>query len=214
MDIIKYIGGQIFNDETELWLTNDDKAYAVSLIKLYAEEDKIIISLAPGASKDKKKWPVENFILLIKILSKIFKDRILFLLLGSKDDIVLGEIICNEIQDNLLNCIGITTLRQAASLINCSDLYIGNDSGLMHIAASLDIFLISIYCHPSKGEKFYDNSPFRFGPWTEKKNIFQPADAIYPCKNYCISNEAHCIKQVKVKEVSETVKKYLYSLAK
>ena len=51
----------------------------------------------------------------------------------------LGEEIAAMIGGSAINLCGQTTLRQAMALIGCCHLFITNDSGLMHVAAALDI---------------------------------------------------------------------------
>ena len=99
------------------------------------------------------------------------KDEANIILLGSKDETHLGEFISID-ENKIINLVGKTNIRQAAALIARSNLFIGNDSGLMHIAAAVSTPVIEISSFPKNGDNTHATSPIRFGAWTERKNYF------------------------------------------
>ena len=205
LDILKSIGCTIENEKIELWLDEENENFGYELLEPYKKLGKIIIAIAPGASKDKKKWPLENFINLINKLSINFKNKMLIVLLGSKDEEYLGKAMTQNINNNVLDFIGNTTLGNALSIIKFSDLFIGNDSGLGHIAAAFEIPLAIINCHPKNGANSFHDSPFRFGPWCKNKIILQPENTLFPCIETCQYNNAHCISQISVEDVFNSI---------
>jgi len=209
LDIIKFIGGNVINNKTELWLTKEDEKYANNLLLPYKKENKIIITLAPGASAFKRMWPKEYFLELMSLIINELGENCYFVLPGNNKENYLGNYLGKNLK-LVLNMIGKTTLRQAAAIISQSNLFIGNDCGLLHIASALDIPVIEISCHPFNGDIKGANSPIRFGPWTIKKIILQPQKALSPCKDSCISKEAHCIKQIKAIDVFQAVNSFIY----
>lgn len=211
LDIIRYLGGKINDDNTEVWIKNDRDTFPNKTETVIERKDRgIIISLAPGASKKKKRWNTEYYISLINKISKTYGDNATFLLLGSEDEKNLGSQIKSGVNNsNLINLIGDTTLHQVSNVIMNSNLFIGNDTGLMHIAAALDVPVVSIFCHPKNGKNSVHNSPLRFGPYTEKKIILQPSNTISPCVDTCLSQSAHCINKIDVDEVLTAVINFL-----
>lgn len=209
LEIIKLLGGNIENEKIELWLTKKDNEFASHFIKKFKETNITILTIAPGAALKKRMWPKERFAELIKFIKSEAGSNYYFILLGSDKEMYLG----NYLEKNsymIINMIGKTSLRQAAAIISNSNLFIGNDSGLVHVAAAVEVPVIDISCQPVHGSTEHANSITRFGPWTEKKIILQPAEGLYPCSYNCISKEAHCIKQIKVEDVFEAVKNILY----
>ena len=109
----------------------------------------------------------------------------------------------------MIDLTGTTTLRQTISLLKRCKLYIGNDSGLMHLAAAMKVPIVEISCWPKNGDKFHHNSPYRFGPWKTRAVVVNPEKAIEPCLGGCTKFEPHCILQVEVEDVKGAAEKLL-----
>jgi len=205
--LINHLGGNINNDKLEFWLSDEDRKYADNFIRQL--NTNLFITIAPGAAIEKRIWPKENYKGVISKFINEIDSNTKFILLGSQNEIHIGEYIIEGLENSVINLIGKTTLRQVAALIVRSKLFIGNDSGLMHIAAAIDIPVIEISSFPLDGSNYGVNSPFRFGPWTDRKKILQPSMALKPCKDKCIMDTAHCITQITVNEVFEVVKEMI-----
>ena len=88
-------------------------------------------------------------------------------------------------------------------------MYVGNDTGPMHMASALGVPVIEISCHPANGLPAHERSPLRFGPWNVLAWIAQPAAGIDDCRDYCVLGElgeAHCILAVSVDQVKVLVR--------
>jgi ADP-heptose:LPS heptosyltransferase len=107
--------------------------------------------------------------------------------------------------------IGKITLRQLTSILSYCKLYMGHDTGIMHITAAMKIPVLEISCWPEFGDKFSAKSPYHFGPWGVRHIILSPEKPLEPCKDECISSKPHCILQVTVEDAKEAVKKLLGS---
>ena len=106
-------------------------------------------------------------------------------------------------KDSVISLLGKTSLEEATYLLSLVDLVITNDSGLMHIAASVETNLISI---------FGSSSPFYTPPLI--KNEF--GEVIYkglecsPCfKRECPLHHLDCLNDISSKEIFEKSIKYL-----
>lgn len=100
----------------------------------------------PGASwyGQYRMWSVENYILLIKRLLKEFDGVVI--LTGSKNEEGIGTQICNDLgNQSVINMMGKTTVSQTAAIIRKAHLFIGNDSGPMHIALALKTPTVGIF---------------------------------------------------------------------
>jgi heptosyltransferase-2 len=84
-------------------------------------------------------------------------------------------------------------------------LFIGNDSGPLHLAVAAGIPVVEISCHPADGDPNGENSPDRFGPFTSRCRIVRPERAKDPCQSSCASSQPHCIAQVSVAQVGHAV---------
>jgi ADP-heptose:LPS heptosyltransferase len=84
-------------------------------------------------------------------------------------------------------------------------MYIGNDTGPMHIAAAAGVAVVAVFCHPIGGDALSAYSPARFAPVGVPSRIVRPATATPPCTSACVANEPHCITAVTVDEVLAAV---------
>src|SRR5205807_10275721 len=73
-----------------------------------------------------------------------------------------------------INFLGRTTPRQAAAILMRCRLFVGNDSGLMHVAAAVKIPVVEISGFRIGGDPTHHNSPARFRPWGVPQHIVQP----------------------------------------
>ena len=93
------------------------------------------ILLQPGARWDNKRWPVENFAELVRLLAKEFPET-RFAILGGNDDKPLGEIVSRAEPNCTLNLCGETSLPEMIEWLRLCDLLVTNDTGPMHVAAA------------------------------------------------------------------------------
>jgi len=113
------------------------------------------ICVQPRASAwtPNKTWPAEYWVNLITRLS----EHHTVVEVGQKS--VFSDITCEARPENYADLTGRTTLRDMLQIIGHSDLFIGPDSGGMHVARAYDVPSIIIYGGYSSPENFrYPNS--------------------------------------------------------
>jgi ADP-heptose:LPS heptosyltransferase len=95
------------------------------------------------------------------------RDRygIVSVALGSTQDRVI---------EGTVDLVGKTTLRQAAAVLEHCTLFIGNDSGLKHLAAAAGIPVVEISGFRKGGDPNHPNSPSRFHAWGVPHRVAQP----------------------------------------
>lgn len=105
--------------------------------------------LAPGAEYGSaKQWPLHHFAeLAIQLLHSAPSSDVV--LMGSSKDYLICEQILQFVDKNLQhrikNLAGVASLDQSISIISKANGLASNDSGLMHIAAALEIPQIAFY---------------------------------------------------------------------
>jgi heptosyltransferase-2 len=111
----------------------------------------------------------------------------------------------------VLDLCGRTTLHQTAAVLEQVDVFVGNDSGITHLAASLDVPIIGIWCHPKGASETNEHSPTRFGPVSTNCAILRPAVPAAPsCSDGCVvADYPHCIVGVPARAVIEGVGSFL-----
>jgi lipopolysaccharide export system permease protein len=118
-----------------------------------------VLAMAPGANTAGKRWPSERYAALArKLLSPdgLFADAAL-VLLGSADERSVIQPILDAIPaERIVDLVGGTDPLLAAAWLTAADFYIGNDSGLTHLAAAAGAPTLAL---------FGPGIPIRYRPW-------------------------------------------------
>jgi heptosyltransferase-2 len=148
--------------------------------------DKPVIGFMPGAEYGPaKQWPAEYFTLLAKMLIEKGYQVWVF---GSSKEESLGEDIVNKYKSDIYNLCGKTELVDVIDLIACTEQVATNDSGLMHVAAAMDVKVNAIY-----GSSTPDYTP----PLTETAEIYYEHLSCSPCfKRTCPLGHTECLKKI------------------
>lgn len=89
-----------------------------------------------GSSVKHRSWPVENYIRLIKNISKTEN----VIIVGTKGDSEDADHVLSTLKNNnIISIVGQTSFYEVMQIITVSKLYIGNESGLSHLAVALKI---------------------------------------------------------------------------
>lgn len=161
------------------------------------------ILIAPGARHATKRWPMEYFTELIQSLNKRHPAPIA--LIGGPDDAAL----CNEIQKasnvHIEQYAGKMSLHEIASFMDSAYCIIGNDSGLMHVAAARHIPVITLF-----GSTVPE---FGFMPYHTPHEIISLDLTCKPCthigKEKCPLGHFSCMKDITPEMVLNRVLKLI-----
>ncbi len=103
--------------------------------------DGTVISLHPGSGSARKNWPVEKFALLADRVRHSMSASPLFML-GEADAFAIKMLPC-LIPD--VPVLANRTLLELASVLAVSQGYVGNDSGVTHLAAALGVPVVAVF---------------------------------------------------------------------
>jgi heptosyltransferase-2 len=205
--------GNINSDELEIWFSEDmrEKTRVDDICgkKKIIDED-LLIAIGFSATQRHRCWPTKNFKELFKLIEKNYPNAKIILIGGPGDED--QAIKLREYANNITSLVGELSLKETALILKKCTIYIGNDSGPMHIAAAVKTPVIEISYFPKNGDKGHGNSPVRFGPWQNKSIILQPEKALPPCIEKCLSNNAHCITQITEQQVFTALKNLIEEL--
>ena len=168
----------------------------------YINKNKKNIVVSLGGSLKFKQYPPKQ---LNQFLSKIDNENII--LIGGKDTNT-KDITCN-----CIDLVGKTSLIESIDLINNCDLYIGNDSGMTHIAAACKKPCIVFYKESIDSYEYFPerlSSYLQFKPYNTLSVCLRPEKRLNPCNkkayvyNGCLSNnQYHCIRQIRIEEIEK-----------
>jgi len=139
LSILEAAGLDIPRREIEIDISEKDTVEAEKFLREHDFNDSYpLISIHTGSSWNRGflSWPLDKYISLIKILISELGAKVI--IIGDKSERESGERIIREIQGTkIISTIGKTTIGRMVALIKLSDIYIGNDSGPLHIANAL-----------------------------------------------------------------------------
>ncbi|MBK9239159.1 MAG: glycosyltransferase family 9 protein [Acidobacteria bacterium] len=195
LDLIRFMNAGVHTEQLELWLGATDEHVAQDLLASHGvQPGGFLLGLAPGAANARRRWPTSGFAEVAAWSLRTHGGHVV--VVGGEGDRLLGEHLRDTLGPSVINAAGQATLRQTAALLKSCSLFVGNDSGPMHLAAASRIPVVEISCHPQGGEPDHNNSPLRFGPWGTRHVVLQPAAPLAPCRTACRAEVAHCIRGI------------------
>ena len=120
------------------------------------------ICLGISASGPTKRWDIKNFIKLCININAITPSKF-YLAAGNNDKDLIDRFLNSELSNN---CISFKDLKinETLPIIKNCNLYIGNDTGWAHIAVSLQVKALMIFC----------DSPVVYGSYSKRITIVEP----------------------------------------
>jgi len=205
--ILKYLNISVKNNNLEIWFDKNDEKIIDKYINKF--DNNKIISICPAASHKRREWKHSNYQEIIYWLIQDYSFNIV--IVGGKEDKDCFLFNSYGYENKLMDLRGKLTLRQTALILKKSILYIGNDTGPMHLSAAVGTPVIEISAQPFNVDIKHPQSPLRFYPWGVKYKLLQPKFTTPPCpQNMCVSKYSHCINNVSIDEVKFAVKELLH----
>jgi ADP-heptose:LPS heptosyltransferase len=102
-----------------------------------------LIILHPGSGSKRKVWKLERFLSLVHTIQNDLNSRVL-IVLGPAEGTEVQKAF-EEMKPNAPLCVRGLSLIQLASVMEGCRLFIGNDSGISHLAAALELPTIAIF---------------------------------------------------------------------
>jgi ADP-heptose:LPS heptosyltransferase len=167
LDIVRPFGINTDNYRAEINFNGADSSYADDYIKNCCDnQKKYLIGLHVGAGKGNNRWSLEKFSVLMKKLNEAYPSN--FYITGSKSDKEEIEYFKKNLEITPGFFIN-KPIPQVAALISKSDLFISNDTGIMHVAGTTDTPQISI---------FGPTNPFNWAPIGPNKYFIRKSELI------------------------------------
>lgn len=146
-----------------------------------------IVVIHPGSGERGKtrRWPEENFIKLTSLMLRDTDSTVIFC--GSEMEKNLTDSICKIVNsDRAMSAAGELSITTLAALLYQSILFIGNDTGPMHLAAAMGIPTIGL---------FGPETPVRYGPFGDKNIDFYGSVPCSPCISIHLGQVPDCHEQ-------------------
>ena len=152
-----------------------------------------IVAFAPGSKMQAKKWPVDRFERVGLALLHRFPGLRL-VVVGGPGEKPLGDRLCRAWGDRALNLSGALSVWESAAMLERCALYVGNDTGTMHLAASVATPCVAIFSARDNPGKWEPAGP---GHIVLRHEV--------PCAGCmletCVDHDLACLKAISVDEV-------------
>lgn len=151
----------------EIPLRSDALAWCRKFWQHHGLEGKEVLVLAPGSGAKEKNWPVQFFQVVAEWWEKRFGRKIIIVLGPVEEE--RGKTV--DIWDPALVVRSLNLANVVALLSRC-DLYLGNDSGVTHLAAAIGVRTIAL---------FGPTDPRQWGPNGRKVRVMTLNIKCSPC---------------------------------
>jgi heptosyltransferase-2 len=183
-----------------------DKAFSAALVVSSGEReeaaawlreqgiagDSPLLAVSPTAAYGSAKaWPGDRFRELIRRW-QARRPEATVLLLGGPAERERIAAIADGLPGSVLNLAGRLGLRRSIAILALCRLFIGNDSGLMHIAAALGVPLAAV---------FGPTEPGRSAPLADRFRLLHHGADCAPCRHRICPSDHRCLTAISVDEV-------------
>jgi len=160
--------------------------------------DRPVIAIKPGSSFGPARvWPVHHQIELINRLSAEFYQIIL---VGSAASRAIAQEIQNGLRLKAVDLTGQLELEAMPSLRARCRVFLGNDSGLTHLANFLGLPVVAL---------FGPTDPETCGPIRQPVSILKKRSPCSPCSYKTCPYDHRCLNNIQPEEVYQAIKSYL-----
>lgn len=160
-----------------------------------AESRKPRIGVVPGAEYGPaKRWLPERF---AEVIGSISAEWVLFGV--AKDREVVDTILApcsSEVKSTITDVVGQTTLHELIERLRLCDVVLTNDTGTMHLAASLGVPVVAL---------FGSTEPSLTGPLGDQHTILRKHVECSPCFLRECPIDFRCMKRIESREVVEAI---------
>lgn len=158
--LVSQFGLKLEKEKPFLQVGKKEEEESLEILKEYKLEKKKFVVFHIGASKFPRAYHSERFGKAAKEIS--YKKGVDIVLIGSKEDNTYNEIFLKECP-NAKNLTGKINLKCLRAFLSFAALFVGNDSGPMHIAGSVGIPVVAVFgpSNPQKTAPYLDEKKLR-----------------------------------------------------
>jgi predicted lipopolysaccharide heptosyltransferase III len=175
-----------------------------------ARSDRLIV-VHVSAGNPFRRWPAESFSTLVRALAAADGSRRVVVTSGPADADAAGRVIAEArsrldagSRDRVVSC-GDFTLPELRALLDRSSLYIGGDSGPLHVAATTAVPVVGLYG---------PTLPVRSAPWRAPAYVAEAVEVPdLPCRpcdqRVCAPGDFRCLAWIRPEQVVEAAERAL-----
>jgi heptosyltransferase-2 len=202
LSILKAAGLKVESRNPVIYLSKKDLAKAENLLQLKGiSKNDFILGISPGAIfGNAKRWPFERFAEISDRASERWGAKVI--ILGSKKEKEIGTSITGLMRHKPVDFCGTTSLGEVIGIIGRCNMFVTNDSGLMHIAAALGVPTLAI---------FGSTDHVATGPRGVKTRIIKHDIDCSPCLKPECPTDFKCMLSIEPEEVWDEMEKFRFN---
>lgn len=207
-DVLRKINIQCDEHRTDFFYDPRDEQVIDLFLKgtSYQNKKRLIAIHAGGHYFIRKRWPLVNYIEAIRHL--VYDLGMQVVLVGGQED-VEDAFMIKSIVPEVISAVGLLKLGETAALLKKANLFVGNDSGPLHLAAAVNIPTLGL---------FGPTSPCQFYPYVSPcHTVIYKELSCSPCYRFgggiwqyvprC--SKAYCMQAITIEEFMIQVMKIL-----
>jgi len=211
--LVEVLSNTKFNDKPDLEfsLNENDFSFAKNYLQnININEDELVIGFHPGSAEfknhKKRRWEPEKFSALGKRIIDELQGKVL--IFGGPEENDLKNEIKNNINSEGAFAVETKNLIETAATMNRCNVFVSNDSSLMHVASALKLNVVAI---------LGPTNPNYIHPWNTNHKIIRLNLDCSPCFIYsprpliCFRDDIKfkCIEELTVEMVFDSLQKFI-----
>ena len=206
LDTVRAVGIEVKKPRLEFYPTDEDRRHVAEILSAAPQAPLVIIHPAggsnPGMVLSAKRWPPQRFAALADRLMEEGVAQVC--LVGGPDDGPITAAIKENMRHEPRDLTGQLTFGQLGALLERCDLFVGHDTGAMHLAVAVGVPVVAI---------FGPSDPRMYGPYGENSVVLWHDVGCNPCLLHgrwdATCSLFRCIEAIAVEEVWQAAAAFL-----
>lgn len=198
------------NRDIEVWYTAADVSVARNLLRKASSP---IYALSMGSAQMSKNYLPQYYAQVMEMIVAEEPTATFVILGAGEKDLIFAQIVKDTVPkiyaEHVIDLVNKISYRQCGAVLKLCDIFIGNETGNMHIAAAMKRPALIVACFPADLPASYTDGIRSFYPYKVPSVIILPAHALPECKVNepyywlgCRSiDKPHCITQIRPQTV-------------
>ncbi len=204
LDVLRADNVPVRDDHLEIWTSPEEDHRANRILaEAGVGASKPVAVIHPFSAVTQRGWPLENF---AELATRIVQEtQCRPVIVGGAGDREALVSIQGVFKSGVVDLVGKCSLRETIALLKRCILFVGNDSGIMHLATAAGAPVVAL---------FGPQSPVKFGPWSKRAAVIYKKKECSPCKQKffteckpSIRMRPPCMEAITVKEVFQEAMK-------
>lgn len=160
-----------------------------------------VVALAPASKMPAKQWPLNFYIDVVRwVLASYPGARVVAL--GGPGDVAAGEQVRAAAGPRVVNAAGRLSVLATAEALRRTDVYVGNDTGVMHLAAASGVPCVAIFSSR--------DNPGRWAPYGSGHTVLRSDPSCAGCMlQVCTVERMRCLTVIEPSQVIEALTRTL-----